>query len=67
MREKELMMFEFSENKSNPPVPKWNAAERAYDLNLVAELKHGKLPDLEAELEKLENAEKKMIPFLRKK
>ena len=34
-------------------------AERAYDLNLVAELKHGKLPDLEAELEKLENAEKK--------
>ena len=42
-------------------------AERAYDLNLVAELKHGKLPDLEAELEKLENAEKKMIPFLRKK
>ena len=34
-------------------------AERAYDLNLVAELKHGKLPDLEAELENLENAEKK--------
>ena len=34
-------------------------AERAYDLNLVAELKHGKLPTLEAELEKLENAEKK--------
>ncbi len=34
-------------------------AERAYDLNLVAELKHGKLPDLEAELEKLENADKK--------
>ena len=34
-------------------------AERAYDLNLVAELKHGKLPILEAELEKLENAEKK--------
>ncbi|MFP6887251.1 MAG: ATP-dependent chaperone ClpB [Opitutales bacterium] len=33
-------------------------AERAYDLNLVAELKHGKLPTLEAELEKLENAEK---------
>ena len=34
-------------------------AERAYDLNLVAELKHGKLPDLEAELENLENADKK--------
>ena len=34
-------------------------AERAYDLSLVAELKHGKLPNLEAELEKLENADKK--------
>jgi ATP-dependent Clp protease ATP-binding subunit ClpB len=34
-------------------------AERAYDLNLVAELKHGKLPTLEAELEKLEKADKK--------
>ena len=34
-------------------------AERAYDLNLVAELKHGKLPNLEAELEKLEKTEKK--------
>ena len=34
-------------------------AERAYDLNLVAELKHGKLPTLEAELETLEKAEKK--------
>ena len=34
-------------------------AERAYDLNLVAELKHGKLPTLEADLEKLEKAEKK--------
>ncbi len=34
-------------------------AERAYDLNLVAELKHGKLPTLEAELVKLENAERK--------
>ena len=33
-------------------------AERAYDLNLVAELKHGKLPTLEAELEELENADK---------
>ena len=38
---------------------KMERAERAYDLNLVAELKHGKLPDLEAELEKLENADKK--------
>lgn len=34
-------------------------AERAYDLNLVAELKHGKLPDLEAELESLEQMERK--------
>ena len=34
-------------------------AERAYDLNLVAELKHGKLPTLEAELEALEKVEKK--------
>ena len=34
-------------------------AERAYDLSLVAELKHGKLPTLEAELEKLEKADKK--------
>ena len=34
-------------------------AERAYDLNLVAELKHGKLPTLEAELEALEKADKK--------
>ena len=33
-------------------------AERAYDLNLVAELKHGKLPTLEADLEELENADK---------
>ncbi|HAD20785.1 MAG: ATP-dependent chaperone ClpB [Opitutae bacterium] len=33
-------------------------AERAYDLNLVAELKHGKLPTLEAELEELENVDK---------
>ena len=33
-------------------------AERAYDLNLVAELKHGKLPILEAELEELENTDK---------
>ena len=34
-------------------------AERAYDLNLVAELKHGKLPKLEAELDALENIERK--------
>ena len=34
-------------------------AERAYDLNLVAELKHGKLPNLEAELQALENIERK--------
>src|SRR6185295_6405887 len=29
-------------------------AERAYDLNKVAELRHGKLPQLEAELKKAE-------------
>ncbi len=29
-------------------------AERAYDLNKVAELRHGKLPQLEAELKRLE-------------
>lgn len=31
-------------------------AERAYDLNKVAELRHGRLPQLEAELHSLENA-----------
>ncbi|MEO6568012.1 MAG: ATP-dependent chaperone ClpB [Opitutaceae bacterium] len=30
-------------------------AERAYDLNKVAELRHGKLPQLEAELKRLES------------
>jgi ATP-dependent Clp protease ATP-binding subunit ClpB len=40
-------------------------AERAYDLNLVAELKHGKLPNLEAELDKLENTEKKADSILK--
>ena len=30
------------------------AAERAYDLNKLAELRHGKIPQLEAELKKLE-------------
>ncbi len=30
-------------------------AERAYDLNKLAELRHGRLPDLEAELNRLEN------------
>jgi len=33
-------------------------AERAYDLNKVAELRHGKLPDLEAELKSVENLQK---------
>lgn len=33
---------------------KMEQAERAYDLNKVAELRHGKLPDLEAELESVE-------------
>lgn len=40
-------------------------AERAYDLNLVAELKHGKLPRLEAELEALENIERKEDAILK--
>ena len=40
-------------------------AERAYDLNLVAELKHGKLPTLEAELENLEKAEKREDSILK--
>ncbi len=40
-------------------------AERAYDLNLVAELKHGKLPTLEAELEALEKVEKKEDSILK--
>ena len=31
-------------------------AERGYDLNKVAELRHGKIPQMEAELKKLENA-----------
>ncbi|MEX2381679.1 MAG: ATP-dependent chaperone ClpB [Opitutales bacterium] len=34
-------------------------AERNYDLNKLAELRHGKLPQLEAELERLEQAEGK--------
>lgn len=33
-------------------------AERAYDLNKVAELRHGKLPDLEAELKSVERLQK---------
>ena len=40
-------------------------AERAYDLNLVAELKHGKLPKLEAELEALEQSERKEEAILK--
>ena len=40
-------------------------AERAYDLNLVAELKHGKLPKLEAELEALEKIERKEDSILK--
>ena len=31
-------------------------AERAYDLNKVAELRHGRIPQLEAELKKVENS-----------
>jgi len=33
------------------------AAERAYDLNRVAELRHGKIPQLEAQLKQSERAE----------
>ena len=40
-------------------------AERAYDLNLVAELKHGKLPKLEAELEAIEQCERKEDAILK--
>jgi ATP-dependent Clp protease ATP-binding subunit ClpB len=40
-------------------------AERAYDLNLVAELKHGKLPKLEEELETLEQMEKQEESILK--
>jgi len=38
-------------------------AERAYDLNKLAELRHGKIPQLEAELKKLENTETKTELF----
>src|ERR1700677_4100063 len=38
-------------------------AERAYDLNKVAELRHGKIPQLEAELKKLEKAGKATTLF----
>ncbi len=34
------------------------SAERAYDLNVAAELKYGKLPELQRELERLEAANK---------
>jgi len=34
-------------------------AERSYDLNTVAQLRHGKMPELEARLKKLEAAEAK--------
>jgi len=40
-------------------------AERAYDLNLVAELKHGKLPKLEAELDALEQMERQEDAILK--
>ena len=38
-------------------------AERAYDLNKVAELRHGKIPVLEAELKKLESTGKTTTLF----
>lgn len=36
-------------------------AERAYDLNKVAELRHGKLPQLEAERKRLEEEQKSQL------
>lgn len=38
-------------------------AERAYDLNRLAELRHGRIPQLEAELKKLETSEAKTELF----
>ncbi|MGC4071044.1 MAG: ATP-dependent chaperone ClpB [Nibricoccus sp.] len=38
-------------------------AERAYDLSKLAELRHGKIPQLEAELKKLETTETKTELF----
>jgi ATP-dependent Clp protease ATP-binding subunit ClpB len=38
-------------------------AERAYDLSKLAELRHGKIPQLEAELKKLETTEAKTELF----
>ncbi len=38
-------------------------AERAYDLNKLAELRHGRIPQLEAELKKLETTEAKTELF----
>lgn len=38
-------------------------AERAYDLSRMAELRHGKIPQLEAELKKLETTETKTELF----
>jgi ATP-dependent Clp protease ATP-binding subunit ClpB len=38
-------------------------AERAYDLNKLAELRHGRIPQLEAELKKLEQNESKTELF----
>jgi ATP-dependent Clp protease ATP-binding subunit ClpB len=38
-------------------------AERAYDLNKLAELRHGKIPQLESELTKLEKTEAKTELF----
>ncbi|MCB1115132.1 MAG: ATP-dependent chaperone ClpB, partial [Chlamydiia bacterium] len=38
-------------------------AEREYDLNKVAEIKHGRLPELEAKLKKLETNEQKAVLF----
>lgn len=40
-------------------------AERNYDLNLTAELRHGKLPDLEEKLQELESVEKNQDQLLK--
>ena len=50
----------------NPPVLKWNGPN-AYDLNLVAELKHGKLPPWKRNSETRKYGEKRRFHSLRRK
>lgn len=44
---------------------KMETAERNYDLNTVAELKYGKIPELEAKLKKMENSVDKNTQLLK--